>query len=381
MNGALSTLFTGDSFSGALSRMAGENVGTYAIQQGTLTAGTNYTITYVGANLTVTQASSAAVVTSTPNPSVFGQSVSFTATVTDTTPGSTGMPTGNVQFYIDGVLSGTSTLNGSGQASLMTTTLSVNPHAVYVKYMGDQNFIGSTSASINQTVNKANTSLTVATSGSPSTLNSPVKFTATISVVSPGAGTPTGTVTFYLDSTSGMQLGTAAVNSGTAAITTSAVPVNSHTIVAVYSGDGNFNTSNGSVPQLVQYVSGGMCAGDVAHAIRQPINQDGSSIWKANATVPAKFAVCDANGVSIGTPGVVSAFNLVAIIQGTISTTVNEVPDSTTPDSAFRWDPTAQQWIFNINTKSAPVNVPNQTYVFKILLNDGSNITFQFGLR
>jgi len=54
---------------------------------------------------------------------------------------------------------------------------------------------------------------------------------------------------------------------------------------------------------------------------------------------------------------------------------------STTPDTAFRWDPSGQQWIFNISTKSAPVSVANQTYGFQILLNDGSSISFQFGLK
>jgi len=44
-----------DAFSGALSRVAGENVGSYAIQQGTLTAGGNYTLTYVGANFAITK--------------------------------------------------------------------------------------------------------------------------------------------------------------------------------------------------------------------------------------------------------------------------------------------------------------------------------------
>src|SRR5438552_17261854 len=62
-------------------------------------------------------------------------------------------------------------------------------------------------------------------------------------------------------------------------------------------------------------------------------------------------------------------------------TTVDEAPASTTPDTAFRWDPTGQQWIFNINTQSAPVNVANQTYMFQILLNDSSTINFQFGLK
>ena len=42
-----------DAISGALSRDAGENVGTYAINQNTLTAGDNYAISYIGANLTI----------------------------------------------------------------------------------------------------------------------------------------------------------------------------------------------------------------------------------------------------------------------------------------------------------------------------------------
>ena len=48
------TLAAGDAITGALVRVAGENVGTYAIQQGTLTAGTNYNLTYIGANLSIT---------------------------------------------------------------------------------------------------------------------------------------------------------------------------------------------------------------------------------------------------------------------------------------------------------------------------------------
>ena len=47
------SLVSGDSVTGALTRDSGENVGTYAITQGTLTAGSNYDLTYVGANLTI----------------------------------------------------------------------------------------------------------------------------------------------------------------------------------------------------------------------------------------------------------------------------------------------------------------------------------------
>ncbi|MFC1644147.1 GLUG motif-containing protein, partial [Candidatus Omnitrophota bacterium] len=44
----------GDSFTGALSRAEGENVGTYAIGQGTLSAGSNYSISYTSDDLTIT---------------------------------------------------------------------------------------------------------------------------------------------------------------------------------------------------------------------------------------------------------------------------------------------------------------------------------------
>ncbi|NCD71671.1 beta strand repeat-containing protein [Mucilaginibacter agri] len=47
------TLVTGDSFTGALSRAAGENIGTYAINQNTLALSSNYALTYTGSNLTI----------------------------------------------------------------------------------------------------------------------------------------------------------------------------------------------------------------------------------------------------------------------------------------------------------------------------------------
>jgi hypothetical protein len=49
------SLFGSDTFSGALTRVAGENAGVYAIQQGSLSAGTNYILTFVPANLSITK--------------------------------------------------------------------------------------------------------------------------------------------------------------------------------------------------------------------------------------------------------------------------------------------------------------------------------------
>jgi hypothetical protein len=50
---------------------------------------------------------------------------------------------------------------------------------------------------------------------------------------------------------------------------------------------------------------------------------------------------------------------------------------STTPDLAFRWDTTNQQWIFNMSTSALAAG---QTYGYQITLNDGTVMSFQFGL-
>ena len=55
-------LITGEAITGELTRETGEDVGTYPINQGTVTASANYAITYVGANLTINKAAITAVV-------------------------------------------------------------------------------------------------------------------------------------------------------------------------------------------------------------------------------------------------------------------------------------------------------------------------------
>jgi hypothetical protein len=136
------------------------------------------------------------------------------------------------------------------------------------------------------------------------------------------------------------------------------------------------NSANASLNYGVLYNAA--CNLGPGHQILQPINLDGSSVFKQKSTVPAKFRVCDANGNSIGTPGVVSNFYLVGVLTGTVTSTVEDAVTSTTPDTQFRWDPTEQQWIFNINTKSYQAN---KTYFFEIRLNDGTAIPFHFGLK
>ena len=78
-------------------------------------------------------------------------------------------------------------------------------------------------------------------------------FTATVVPVSPGSGTPTGTVAFYADLS---LLGTATLAGGVASISTSVLSIGDHTIWAAYGGDGNFNSSADEMDYTVAGVTG-----------------------------------------------------------------------------------------------------------------------------
>lgn len=100
--------------------------------------------------------------------------------------------------------------------------------------------------------------------------------------------------------------------------------------------------------------------------------------WQQGGQPKLHIDFTDANGNSVGAAGVVASFSLLQTMSGTVVTTVNEAVDSTTPDPNFRWDASAMQWIFNISTKPLTKNV---TYFFRVTLNDGTTINFNFGLK
>jgi len=185
---------------------------------------------------TVNKASTKTTVVSSHNPSVFGQSVTFTATVAAVAPGS-GTPTGTVTFKNGTTVLGTGTLSG-GKATFSTSALTPNPspHSITVIYNGNVDFSSSTSGVLAQTVNKASTKTTVASSHNPSVFGQSVTFTATVTAVAPGSGTPTGTVTFKNGTT---VLGTGTLSGGKATFSTSTLTRGAHSITAVYSGSVN----------------------------------------------------------------------------------------------------------------------------------------------
>jgi len=322
------------------------------------------------------KAASSTSVASSANPAAFAQPVTITATVAAVAPGA-GTPTGAVDFLDGGTSLGTASLTG-GQATFTSSSLSIASHSITAVYVGDGNFNGSTSAPLTETVTKITALVTLSSSPNPSLLNQPVVLTAKVAAVPPAVGTPTGTVAFQDGATA---LGTATLSSsGVATLTLSTLAIGSHSLTAVYSGDADLSgATSAALTQNVQYAPAGTsCDGQAGHQILPPIDSAGSSVWKQHRTVPAKFRVCDANGISIGTPGVVSSFFLIEILKGTATSSVQDVVETNIPDTAFRWDPTSQQWIFNIATADLAAG---NTYVYAITLNDGSVIYFQYGLR
>ncbi|MBN2463258.1 MAG: Ig-like domain repeat protein, partial [Dehalococcoidia bacterium] len=190
----------------------------------------------------INKANTATTLDSDSNPSVYGEPITFTATVTAVPPGA-GIPTGTVNFKEEGVTIDTATLDASGQATFTTSSLSVGDHTVTAEYGGDGDFNTSNSSPFTQTVNKSDTATTLDSNPNPSVYGEPVTFTATISAILPGAGTPTGTVTFKDGTTT---LGTEILTSNQATFSTDNLSVRDHDVTAEYEGDGNFNASTSS---------------------------------------------------------------------------------------------------------------------------------------
>jgi hypothetical protein len=224
--------------------------GTATMNTANLTVGTHsITATYKGDTLLASSVSavlkqqatgksaSSTTVTSSANPSSFGQMVTFTATVT------TGA-TGTVTFKSGTATLGTVALTGNS-ANLSTSALATGTRSITAVYSGDGAYNPSTSPVLKQVVTKALTAESLSSSPNPSSSGEAVTFTAT---VTSSGGVPTGTVTFKKGAT---LLGPATLSGGVATFTTSSLPVGSSTITATYGGTTNYSTSSASVTRVV----------------------------------------------------------------------------------------------------------------------------------
>jgi hypothetical protein len=176
------------------------------------------------------------------NPSIYGQAVTWTATVRSS--GSI-TPTGKVRFTWSGYTIGSATLNSSGVATLTRSNLNADPYPLMAVYSGDAANLGNTSAVLNQVVLETTSTATLTSWPNPSMQGQAVTFTAKIS-------SPTviakGPVTFTAGKT---VLGTAQLSGGVAKLTISSLAVGSTKVSVTYNGDSNIAKSSASVTQTV----------------------------------------------------------------------------------------------------------------------------------
>jgi hypothetical protein len=192
---------------------------------------TDYTTATATVGLTVNKAASSTTVVSSLNPSTYSQAVAFTATVSSNVT----KPTGTVTFIDGATTLGTGSVNSSGQAAFVTAALAAGTHSVTAVYSGDANFNGSQSSAVSQAVAKAATTTSLTSSPNPSFQYQTVNFVAT--VIAKYGGAVSGTVTFMEGAVK--VWGTASLVNGSATLALSTTGVGSHTITAVYGGDGN----------------------------------------------------------------------------------------------------------------------------------------------
>lgn len=199
----------------------------------------------------VAKSPTSTTLTSSLNPSTYGQSVTWTATVATT--GSI-PPTGKVNFNWtllgETYNIGAATLNSSGVATLTRSTLSADLYPLNAVYLGDTNNLGSTSPVFNQTVQQVTSSATLTSSPNPSIAGQSVTFTADIT--SPTV-VPAGPVTFTQGKTT---LATVELMKGKATFTTSTLPAGSNMITVTYPWNSDIASSSASVVQSVTSTTG-----------------------------------------------------------------------------------------------------------------------------
>jgi hypothetical protein len=216
------------------------SISTLAVGAHTITATYNPGTGFASSQATLTQNitgfATTEALTSSLNPAPYGQSVTFTATITSTTTA----PTGSITFS-DGtnvVLTQplVSTSATASTASFTTSTLTVGTHNIIAVYSPTGGFSPITS-NLAEVINGLSSTTTLTAAPNPQFAGQPVALTASIT----GAGTtPTGTVTFY---DGPLQLGSTLATAGHATFTTSTLAVGNHTLTAVYAGSAIFSTS------------------------------------------------------------------------------------------------------------------------------------------
>jgi hypothetical protein len=160
-SGSASGAVHGDTFtiSGTTSATISSDVGNYPIIP--VVSGvdiSDYTVNPVNGVLTIVQAGSATILSSSNATANLSSPVTFTAAVASLT---TGTPTGTVNFFDGQALLGSIPLNSQGIASYTSSSLVAGLNGITAVYMGNTDFVGSTSSALNETINAPDYNVTV----------------------------------------------------------------------------------------------------------------------------------------------------------------------------------------------------------------------------
>jgi probable HAF family extracellular repeat protein len=174
-----------------------------------------------------------------------GQTASFTVTTTGSpTPSLTesgALPSGLT--FVD---------NGNGSGTLSGTVATGTVGSYNIIFTAQNGVTPNAVQSFTLTVTQANTITTLTASPNPANSGQSVTLTAAVTVVAPGSGAPTGTVTFS-DGGTALACGggsqTLAAGQTTCQYTFSAA--GTHALTATYSGDANFISSSGGTSLTV----------------------------------------------------------------------------------------------------------------------------------
>ncbi len=203
-----------------------------------------------GGNVSIllSRAGSTVSSSSSSNPSLLTQNVTFTAAVAASISGS-GTPIGTVTFKEGATVLGSGALDGSGHATFSTSSLPLGTHIITPIYSGDLNFLARTLPAVAQTVN-VGTLTALVSNQNPSGDGQGIVLTATVTPTA-GNSIPVGNVTF-LQGGSPVCSNVPLDNSGTAQCVTPALTVGTYTFKATYPGSGNYLSS--ASPLLTQVV-------------------------------------------------------------------------------------------------------------------------------
>jgi uncharacterized protein (TIGR03437 family) len=224
-------------------------------------------------SITVGSSASGITLTSNLNPSTLGQSVTFTAVVSDTA--GNGTPTGKVDFYDGTQLLGSGTLS-KGQATYNTKSLTGGAHAIVAKYSGDILYQPS-QVSMGQFVSGRATILTLTATPPSPVYGQTVTLTATIGPPDSSIASPTGSVTFQ---DAGSTLGTGSLSGGSANLSVN-LSVGTHNITASYIGDSVWGGGQGTLTRIISQ-------SPTTTTLMPSLNQAGQAVLTATvgATAP-----------------------------------------------------------------------------------------------